>query len=228
MSLTDEPWLSDPLYGGMTPKTAKKSYEAAKLEMADVIQHLRQTEPQKDETRADEKGNSEKKTQIRATPYRWKDPKTITPRDWLYGKTYIRKYVTCTVAPGATGKTSKLVVEALAMTSCKALLGIAPPRPLKVWLINLEDPQEEAERKIQAAALYYGLKPEDFCSRLFTDSGRDQQFVIAEATKSGVVIVKPVVEARSRPCRKSGSITARSTSSRTRTRLPGRRGNLSK
>ena len=43
-------------------------------------------------------------TLIRATPYQWIDPEKITPRDWLYGRIYIRKFVTATVAPGATGK----------------------------------------------------------------------------------------------------------------------------
>jgi hypothetical protein len=49
---------------------------------------------------------------IQATPYQWIDPAKITPRDWLYGRIYIRKFVTATVAPGATGKTSLLTVEA--------------------------------------------------------------------------------------------------------------------
>jgi hypothetical protein len=132
---------------------------------------------------------------IKATSYQWIDPEKITPRDWLYGRIYIREFVTATIAPGATGKTSLLTVEALSMTSGKALLGITPPKLLKVWLINLEDPFAESQRKIQAVALHFGLKPEDFCDRLFVDSGRDQEFVIAETDRNGLKILRPVSDA---------------------------------
>ena len=49
--------------------------------------------------------------------------------------------------------------RSLAQVSGKNLLGVFPPRRLRVWLWNLEDPQEETERKIQAAAIHYGLTP---------------------------------------------------------------------
>jgi AAA domain len=65
---------------------------------------------------------------------------------------------------------------------------------LRVWLWNLEDPQEETERKIQAAALHYELGPKDIGDRLLVDSGRDQKLVIAKTTKDGAVIIQPVVD----------------------------------
>jgi hypothetical protein len=65
---------------------------------------------------------------------------------------------------------------------------------LRVWLWNLEDPQEETERKLQAAAKHYRLKPDDIGDRLLVDSGRDQKLVIATTTRDGATIVQPVVE----------------------------------
>jgi len=59
----------------------------------------------------------------------------------------------------------------------------------------LEDPREETERKIQAAALHYGLTEGDIGDRLFMDSGRDQKLVIATTTSLGTVIVRPVIDA---------------------------------
>jgi AAA domain len=132
---------------------------------------------------------------IHATPYAWKDPTKITLRDWLYGFILIRKFVTATVSPGAVGKSSLLTAEVLAMVSRKALLGILPKKQLRVWLWNLEDPQEETERKIQAAALHYRLSPDDIGDRLFVDSGRDQPLVIATTTRTGALIARPVVDA---------------------------------
>jgi hypothetical protein len=145
--------------------------------------------------RHDETKAASKTPAIYATPYAWKDPTKITLRDWLYGFILIRKFVTATVSPGAVGKSSLLTAEVLAMVSRKALLGILPKKQLRVWLWNLEDPQEETERKIQAAALHYRLTPDDIGGRLFVDSGRDQPLVIATTTRTGAMIARPVVAA---------------------------------
>jgi hypothetical protein len=53
---------------------------------------------------------------VAATPHVWRDPATIPPRAWLYGRHYIRKFVSCTVAPGSLGKSSLAVVEANPVT----------------------------------------------------------------------------------------------------------------
>jgi AAA domain len=131
---------------------------------------------------------------IRATPFVWKDPSTIPRREWLYGRLLLRKFVTATISPGGTGKSSLIAAEAMAMVSGKALLGVLPIQPLKVWLWNLEDPREETERKIYAAALHYDLLPDDIRDRLLVDSGREQRLVIAKTTRAGTVIVQPVVD----------------------------------
>ena len=80
------------------------------------------------------------------------------------------------------------------MTSGRGLLGVIPKGRLRVWLWNLEDPKEETERKIQAAALHYKLTPHDIEGHLFVDSGRDQKLVIAETTRDGAKIVRPIVD----------------------------------
>jgi hypothetical protein len=132
---------------------------------------------------------------IQATPYVWADPQSIPRREWLYGHHLIRKFVSATVAPGGVGKSSLLLAETIAMVSGKALLGILPPASLRVWLWNLEDPLEETTRRIQATAKHYHLTAEDLGDRLFVDSGRDQPLVIAETTRTGTVIIRPVIDA---------------------------------
>jgi hypothetical protein len=131
---------------------------------------------------------------IHATPYAWKDAATIPQRDWVYGHLLVRKIVSATISPGGIGKSSLVAAEALAMVSGKPLLGVTPPGQLRVWLWNLEDPQEETERKIQAAAKHYKLTPADIGDRLLVDSGRDQKLVIATMTRDGAMIVQPVVD----------------------------------
>lgn len=131
---------------------------------------------------------------IRATPYAWQSPETIARRDFLYGHLLIRKFLSATVAPGGVGKSALVTAETLAMVSGKPLLGVSVQNTYLVWLWNLEDPQEETARRIQAAALHYRLTADDIGDRLFVDSGRDQRLVVATATRNGAVIVRPVVD----------------------------------
>jgi hypothetical protein len=131
---------------------------------------------------------------IYATPYVCRNPATIPLRQYLYGRNLIRKFVSIVIGHTGLGKSTLSAAETLAQVSAKNLLGIHVPEPLRVWLWNLEDPQEETERKLAAAMLHYGLTAEDVGDRLFVDSGRDQPLVIAKTTPNGAVIVHPVVD----------------------------------
>lgn len=132
-----------------------------------------------------------------ATPFTWRDPKTLPLREFAFGTHYIRKFVSVTVSPGGLGKTSNSIVEALSMVSGKELAGTkAPPKRLKVWLFNAEDPRDEMDRRIMGACIHYNLKPKDVDGHLFLDTGREQELVIMEEDrKTGIRINKPVVEA---------------------------------
>jgi hypothetical protein len=162
---------------------ARKEWQAKKAaRAADVIPHPaiaeRETKPPK----------------LTATPWRWRDPKEMPPRAFVYGKHYIRKFVSVGFGAPGGGKSSKRLIEALAMASGRALLGVKPVQRLRVWYWNGEDPAEETDRRIAAACLHYGIKPEELNGCLFTDSGRSTPIVIAEQTKTGALIAAPVVE----------------------------------
>jgi hypothetical protein len=141
------------------------------------------------------------KPAILATAFKWTDPRKLPRREFAFGTHYIRKYVSVTVAPGGLGKTANSIVEALAMATNRHLTGTKPDENLNVWLFNSEDPRDELERRIMAACIRYKIKPEDIDGpdgrgRLFLDTGREQELVIArEDKKSGVRVVQPVVEA---------------------------------
>lgn len=132
---------------------------------------------------------------IKATPFVLRDPRAIPPRRWLYGRHYIRRFTTATVAPGGLGKTSLVLVEALAMVTGKPLLGVRVPERLRVWVWNGEDPHEEIERRLTAACLHYGITADDIGDRLFIDSGRETPIVIAQKLGDGTTIHRPVVDA---------------------------------
>lgn len=151
----------------------------------DSVQDNRQPEPDP----------TEPAPAIVATPFSWVNPASLARREFVYGTHYIRKYVSVTSSPGGLGKTSNSIVEALSMVTGRALLGSKPPQPVKVWLFNAEDPRDEMERRIMAAAIHYKLKPGDIAGRLFMDTGREQELVVAVDDKKGVRIQAPIVEA---------------------------------
>ena len=121
-----------------------------------------------------------KRKGITATPFKWMDLSKTEPRDWLYGDILLRKFISMTVAPGGVGKSSLVAVETLAQVTGRNLLGEDPAGALRVWLWNLEDPYEETQKKILAAAKHYGIAESDIGDRLFVDSGRDQRLVVAD------------------------------------------------
>lgn len=153
---------------------------------------------------------------ITASPFdsaRWK---TIRPRQWLYGDHYIRGYVTGTSAPSKQGKSTVILVEAVSMVTGFDLLGVGsakmPQRPLKVWVWNGEDPEEEIVRRLKGICLYYGQAAaqdeeepaherfdftfEDLDGRLFLNSGRDMPIKIATLDRYGhsIKLAEPVVD----------------------------------
>jgi hypothetical protein len=133
---------------------------------------------------------------LKATPFAWPACENIPRRQWLYDRHLIRGFVSATVAASGVGKSSLKIVEGLSMVSGRALLhGVAPTAPLNVWIWNGEDPLEELNRRVAAAAKHYEIEQEDCHGSLFVDSGRDQTIVIAEATRTGTVIARPVVDA---------------------------------
>jgi hypothetical protein len=128
-------------------------------------------------------------------PFVWREPETIPMRQWLYGGHYIRKFITTTMAPGGLGKSALAILEALCMATGKPLLGVAVPQRLRVWYFNGEDPLEETERRIAAAAKHYALTPSDIEGWLFIGSGRDSDLILATQTRDGIQINEPHAEA---------------------------------
>ncbi|OOY11658.1 recombinase RecA [Thioclava marina] len=132
---------------------------------------------------------------LRATPFEWRDPASLPARRWVYGRHLIRRFTSVTVAPGGVGKSSLTICEALAMVSGKKLLGDEIPAPLRVWILNLEDPRDELERRIAATMLHHSISPEAVVGRLFVDSGRERGLCTATQGREGVHINVPEVEA---------------------------------
>lgn len=129
------------------------------------------------------------------TPFTWRDPASIPTRQWLYGRHLIRRFVSATIAAPGVGKSTLGLAEDVAMATGRALLGQRPDGHLRVWSWNGEDPLEEMQRRVAAICLHYGVMPEEIGDRLFLDSGREKEIIIASAERNGFTIAMPVVSA---------------------------------
>ena len=108
----------------------------------------------------DEPQPNGKHSKIEPLPLAWFQPFDIASlplRAWLHAGHYIRKHVVMTVAPGAWGKTSLVLINAIEMALGKGLIGPHPPKQLRVLYWNGEDPTDEIMRRIGAICLHYEI-----------------------------------------------------------------------
>jgi RecA-family ATPase len=108
------------------------------------------------------------------------DPATLPPRQWLYGKHYLRRTVSCTTAPGGFGKSSLVMVETVAMATCRNLLGEQPSERLRMWLHNGEDSLDEMRRRLAAICQRYNIPQQELVGWLFMTSGNEFPLRVAE------------------------------------------------
>lgn len=121
------------------------------------------------------------------TPYDMFDEFAVPPRRWVYGTHYLRSFVSVLASAGGIGKTSMQIVEALAVCTGRPLLGEVVHEKCNVWIINLEDPLEEMQRRILAAMRHYSIEADEVRGRLFVDAGRDFSLKFAAQTRDGVI-----------------------------------------
>ena len=123
------------------------------------------------------------------------NPGNIPPRRFLYGRHYIRQFLSTDISPGGIGKSSLAIADAVAMAAHKDFLGTLPTERIKVAYWNGEDPLEELQRRVEAVCLHYGIAPEETDGHLFIDSGRLLPLILAHEGRNGVVLDHAVIDA---------------------------------
>jgi hypothetical protein len=128
------------------------------------------------------------------TVYDMFDEASIEPRRWIYGNHYLRSFVSVLASAGGVGKTSLQIVEALAIVTGRPLLGEEVKEQTNVWIVNLEDPLEEIQRRVLAAMKHYGIQPDEVRGKLFVNAGRDFSLKFGIQTREGVLPNTKLVE----------------------------------
>ncbi|PVH30326.1 hypothetical protein DDE20_01870 [Pararhodobacter oceanensis] len=140
---------------------------------------------------------AENKAGLSATPLRPVgpfSPNQLAPRQWLYGRSYIRGNVGLLVAPGGVGKSALAMAEAVAMASgCELLDGDKPHKPLNVLYHNGEDGEDEQKRRLAAVMTHHRVSHNDLDGRLFLTSGRNLPIQLAQLGASGAAEIVPGV-----------------------------------
>jgi hypothetical protein len=108
------------------------------------------------------------------------DPAKLPPRQWLYGRHYLRRTVSATTAPGGFGKSSLDMVEAIAMATCRNLLDEQPSERLRVWLHNGEDNLHEMMRRVAGICQHYGIEQQELVGWFFMTSGNEVPLRVAQ------------------------------------------------
>jgi hypothetical protein len=125
-------------------------------------------------------------------PYAFPDPASIPPRQWLFGRHYIRGATTATIgAPGRLKSTTSLT-EIISMTVGRDLMSGTQlsSGPLRAAYLNGEEGQEELDRRVAAICQRFGVKPEDCGGRLWVISTREKPLRVAERSLQGDAIVR--------------------------------------
>jgi RecA-family ATPase len=126
------------------------------------------------------------------------DPASLPPRQWLYGRHYQRRTVSGTVAPGGFGKTTLCMVEAVAMATCRNLLGEQPEQRLRVWYHNGEDSLQELNRRLAAICQHFHIPQEELRDWFFMTSGNEVPLRVAKGYSNLVIdtrLIKHITEA---------------------------------
>jgi len=129
------------------------------------------------------------------------DPAAIPPRQWLYGTALIRRFVSVLIAPGGVGKSALALGQALALATGRGFLAERVHHSVPAWVLNLEDPLEETERRLAALMRRHAIAREEVAGRLFLHSGRDRRLCLAAIGPDGWRVVHPdrdgIIEAAS-------------------------------
>jgi RecA-family ATPase len=173
---SDEPWLTDPLYGGMTPESARKSWEASqrrKVEQSTPVTngHALEAPPVTSAAEFDlpEEGTAERVVEEPPASAAIDPPKPLvfTPADrlegaeiprrrWLVRDRIPMRVVTILSGDGASGKTTILLQLCDAVVPGTDWLGGVIEEGGPVMFVTAEEDHDEIHRRLAAINTHTG------------------------------------------------------------------------
>jgi hypothetical protein len=123
--------------------------------------------------------------------YHFPDPAKIPPRQWLFGRHYMRGVVSATLGAPGRLKSTTLLTEFVGMAAGRDLIAgkLLESGPLRAGYFNGEETQDELDRRVAAIMKRYGIKPQDCVGRLWAVSTRDAPIRFAVTGPNGSAIL---------------------------------------
>lgn len=121
----------------------------------------------------------------------------IPKRRFVYDHIYQCGTLTVTAGEGGAGKSALHVIEAIAIATGRDLLQTGKPiERCRVWLIALEDDEDEMNRRIAAAMIHFNVEWPDLDGWLFvTTQSHAPDFLVATSTREGVEVSRKDIDA---------------------------------
>ena len=129
---------------------------------------------------------------LRPRRLRRREPHEIPPRPWLYGTILSRGTTTVLVAPGGVGKSQLALAMAADLGSGRGLLGFHIFQRVAVWYLNLEDDEDELDRRVAAFRLVHNVAWDELEDWIFAHQGSERPVCMAKVDEDdGSTIVFP-------------------------------------
>lgn len=116
-------------------------------------------------------------------------------RQWILGRSLLRRQLSLLVAPPGVGKSTLVIIQAIAVCIAQNLTGQDVVEPGKVWIHNNEDDLDELKRRVGAILSHYNIPFAEVKDRLALTSGADRPFIVAKSDRTGAVVRQPDVTA---------------------------------
>ena len=113
------------------------------------------------------------------------DHAPISPRGWLLGNSFCRRFVSSLIGDGGVGKTALRYTQLLSLATGQTLTGEHVFQRCRVLIISLEDGADELRRRFRAACLHHEIDP-----------GKLKDWLFLAAPASGKLMV---LDQRGRP-----------------------------
>ena len=95
------------------------------------------------------------------------DTELPTPRGWLLGNIFCRRFMSSLIADGGVGKTALRYAQLMSCAIGRSLTGEHVFQRCRVLIVSLEDDAEELRRRILAACLHHNVDRDELRGWLF-------------------------------------------------------------
>jgi RecA-family ATPase len=181
---TEKPWLADPLYGGMSPESAQRSWEAAKSRPKRM-----QLVP--NGTIADLEEDNQDNQQFKWLDMSKWDSEPVPERKWAIRDRVPLNQAGLFSGEGGTGKSIIELTKNCAHVLGKDWLG-SLPEPGPAFYIGAEDEADEIRRRLSAIAPHYGTTfAELIAGGLYIRSMLGEDATLCVVGKNGKVETTP-------------------------------------